>query len=411
MQEQLVSLLHAACYQTIDTETSLNIDGALVIAESLAASVESSASLRKQVLYLLSLDALAAPLRRFLEQDRSTPPIRVDHDHCDMCPGRLARKQMNLRQTICTLFLKTALFAQRDELSLDPLTGLALLEESASLNCTLPACQRYTNTNHARIPPPVSVFESKSTPGSAADSGHWRSRIKSQLAQNADHQYHTVIRTMGEACEDLERRCNEVERPLRDEQAKSTQLGMALKKSELQTQQLESHIHEQSSIMEGLENEKSELVARVGELEHALKDRSHGEAELRQKFGEAEQRTEDAVRKCTNTVKELELLHSATLAEKDEALDTQHRKVLALKVQIQDLEADAANLRAEGNAVNDELSRLRTMLSDQQAALSEAQALASGKQDYLDRQQDIVDKLEANKKGMQVEVVCCRSVH
>ena len=382
----------------------MKIRGALVLVKSLTVSVETSVSLRRHFLYLLSLDALAAPLDRFLNSSCDTPINYIDHDHCDTCPCLHAEQQLDLQRTICTLFLKTSLFAQQDEVSLDPQIGSALLEKIASIRGKLHTCKRYSNNNHHRVSLSIPLFEDKGTPENSAASGDWRSRIKTQLSRNVDQQYQSIVRTLGEACEDLERRCSEVEKPLRDEQAKSSQLHAALKESRIRAQGLESHSYKQSMTVEALENEKSGWKQSTGDKERMIREQSQRVEELLLEVNEANARAEDASQKRRERVKELELRRSASLAEKEEALESQHQKMLDIETQFGEVGARAARLQAENEVGNEEIFRLRTVSTEQQTIIHEAQALVSEKQAHLDQQQQVVDRLQDEGKKMQIEV-------
>ncbi|KAL8703478.1 MAG: hypothetical protein Q9201_003352 [Fulgogasparrea decipioides] len=336
--------------------------------------------------------------------DANASPTNVDHDHTDTCPHIVAEKQTILRQAICTLFLKTSIFAQQDELGLDANTGSALLDLHSRLRAATPACQRYAKNDRAPRLPSTSLFQAGSTPESIAGSAQWRTRIKDDLARNAEHHYHMIVRTMGQVCEDLERRCNDVERPLHDEQAKSEQLRTALEESRLRVEELRSRCHEQSLIMEGLDNEKSALTTQLRNLEHERDELSNQVVGLRQEIREATRRAEDATENSKMKAKELKLTHAAAIAEQHEALEAHHRKELALTARIEHLEDDATKMRAEEHAVSKELASLKAAVSEQQMALGEAHTIHHEKQGRLDRQQEMIDRLEADKNGMQIEI-------
>ncbi|KAL8972120.1 MAG: hypothetical protein Q9183_000714 [Haloplaca sp. 2 TL-2023] len=404
VKEQLLSLLQRAADSPVNSEAMLKNRGALVLAKSLTVSVETSVSLRRHFLYLLSLDALAAPLDRFLGSSSGIAINHIDHDRCDTCPYLHAEQQLDLQRTICTLFLKVSLFAQQDEVSLDPQIGSALLEKITSIGGKLYTCERYGNYNHRRVSLSIPLCEDKGTPEKSAASGDWRSRIKTQLSRNVDQQYQSIVRTLGEACADLERRCNEIEKPLRDEQAKSSQLHTALRESRIRAQGLESHSYEQSLTVEALENEKSGWKQSIGDKERMIREQSQRVKELLLKVNEANARAEDAAQRGREKVKELDLLRSASLAEKEEALESQHQKILDIETQLGEVGARAARLQAENDVSSEEIFRLRTASTEQQTIIHETQALVSEKQVRLDQQQQIVDRLQAEGKRMQIEM-------
>lgn len=379
-------------------------EAALVLVESFAVSITNSASLRHKILYLLSTNALADPLRRLLNLNKNASFNRSSHDHKDRCPHSYAERQILLRRKICIMLLKTSFFSQHDTLSLDQSTAAALLDTIADEERTYPACQSYTNTSHSRTPALVSLFETGSTPCSTAESDLWRHRVKKQLAQNAEYQYQGIIRTMEDICQDLERRCNEVEAPLRDEKAKSMKLHAELDESRLRVAKLSSQTHEQSLVLEGIEGEKSELLARVADLEHEQNDLFGRAEDLRQELSKAYQQAEDADRNRIKELRELELVQAAVVAEKDEILEAQDRINKDSKARNDQLEEDAVELRAKVSIHQDKIGHLEATVSEQQTELRSANTVIGEKQDTLDHLEKLLDRSDTERGNLQAEV-------
>lgn len=340
-----------------------------------------------------------------------TQTIQIDglsHEHIDFCPCLHAERLVTLQQKVSTLFLKTALFSQSDSLSLDASLGSALLDKKLALDAIV-KCRRHKGGNPGRKSSLVSLFETGGTPDSRAGSEHWRERIKSDLAQSAEHQYQTIARTMGETCQDLERRCNEVERPLREEQARSKQLHDKLEESEARIVELESRNHEQSLYLEGVEYEKSKLAGCVGHLKNEREDLSNQVEGLLRALQEASQKAQSATDSSAQRIKELELIHAAAITEKDEELDTQRQVEQELKVRVNNLETDAATTREKAYMASEEVARLNTTISEQRMGLEEANAIINKKQAECDNQMELAAGLEAEKRDLQGQVKegCC----
>ncbi|KAL8714273.1 MAG: hypothetical protein Q9225_006613 [Loekoesia sp. 1 TL-2023] len=399
IQDQLLRILQKANHTLGNVHTLSDVDAALVLVESFATSVEYSAPLRQKLLFLLSANVLAEPLKQFLDLTQAVQLEGLSHDHIDFCPCLYAERLVTLQQKVSILFLKTALFSQSDSLSLDASLGSALIEKKIALD-TRNKCGRYMKGNHGQKPSLVGLFEAGGTPDSRAGSEHWRERIKNDLAHSAEHQYQTIVRTMGETCEDLERRCNEVERPLREEQAKSRQLHDKLEESRVRVAELESRNHEQSLYLEGVEHEKSELegcVKHVKNERESLSDQVEG---LLQALHEASHKADFAADSSVQRIKELELIHAATIAEKDEELDTQRQIEQELKIRVENLETDATITRENASAASKEVTRLNTTISEQRTGLEEANAVIDKKQAECDKQMELVAGLEAEKKDL-----------
>lgn len=385
-------------------DTLPEIDSALAVVESFTTAMESSTSLRQNILCSLSTNALAEPLSRFLDLIQG-PQLQVAlQDHKNICPCVYAERRNSLQQKICTLILKVAIFSHQDAFSLDTSLGSALVDRKVALELKTSACQSYSKASSSRRSASVPLFEIESTPHSTGGSSQWRERIKRDLAQNTEHQYQTIVRTMGETCQDLERRCNEVERPLREEQAISRQLHKEREASSVRIVELEAHNQEQSLFLEGIEQEKSDLAEHVTSLESERDDLSSQMENLRQEVQAATEKVKHARRCGTDTIKEMELIHAAAIAEKDEDLETQHHCQRELKTKIDSVEASAAELRAKAVTTAQEIAQLEATKWEQRSALDQAKINLDEKQAECNEQMELVDRLKADRNDLQSQV-------
>lgn len=302
------------------------------------------------------------------------------------------------------MLIRTCFFSQHDTLSLDSSTASALLDMIADTERTYRTCQSFATVSHSRPQALVSLFETGSTPCSSDESDLWRHRLRNELAQNAEHQYQGVIRTVEGICQDLERRCIEVEAPLRDEKAKSTKLHTELEASRLQVAKLLAHTHEQSLILEGIEGEKSELLARVADLEHEQNELSGRSEELCQQLAKAIQQAEDADRIRIKEVRDLELVQAAVVAERDEILEAQERKDKDSKARNDGLEEEIADMQAKGHVHRDNMRCLEATISEQQTEICSMNTLMSEKQNSLARLEDLLDNAKTERSNLQMEV-------
>lgn len=409
VREHLLSFLQAADAGFNNGGDLGDIEAAIALVESFSTCVMDSAPLRQKILYLISTNTLAGPLRLFLATDEDTLLKCASGDHKEICPNAFAERRVLLRQKICMMFLKTACFSPHDSLSLDPSVASALLDKTMCLKGAHTVCQRYHNINRSWRPASFPIFETGGTPSTVAGSNDWRAHVKSSLTQNAEHQYQTIVRTMGDACRELERRCHEVEGPLREEETKSTRLHNELAASRLRVSELTSRNEEQSLILEGIDQENSELRARLNDLESERDDLSAQTGSLHVKLDQAVEQANNAEQVRSKEVRELELGHAAASAEKDEILEAQFHKEQALVAQIHELEADVAKLRANASASEEEVMRLEVVVTEQRTVLNGVNFSIGEHQDTISRQKEQVDRLEVGKRDLQTEVgfPCC----
>lgn len=398
----MIAILQAAILGYASPSKALETESALVVINSFTASVECSASLRHKLLNLLSTNVLAEIVIRHLDLAQINHSSRDDHN--DYCPYAYAQGLTRLQHKICTLFLKAALFSQQDTVGLDASLGSAMLDRLVALNTDIPACRRYPTNFSSRKPALVALLEAESTPQSTAGSSQWRERIKRDLTQNAEYQYQTIIRTLGESCQDLERRCNDVERPLREEQANVRRLHNLVDASKARIAELEVHNHEQNLFLEGVEHEKAEFVEHIRSLENEVESLSNQMGKLRPELEGTIRRADDAAQNNTNTVKELELVHAAVVAEKDEIIESLHVHKLELGATVGRLEASTAELRAKEIVTGNELAQLRATLSDQRTALDRANIIIDEKEAECGKRKESADHLQSEKSELQDQV-------
>lgn len=407
IQDQLLWILQQANRELSNVCTA-KINTALALVETFASSVEHSAPLRQKLLYLLSTNVLGEPLKSFLSLNSHIQPTNTSYNDADTCRCFYDGQLTALRQSICILFLNTALLSQSDSLSLDASFGLALLHKVVCFDGK-PKCNRYKQDGNSRKHTSIAVFEASSTPNLDTSAKHWRERIKHDLAQSAEHQYQTIVRTMGETCRDLERRCDAIERPLHEEQTKTRQLHDKLGKSRLRITELESRNHDQSLYVEGLDHEKSELLDCVRHLKNERADLLDQVEKLRRAIQEATQRIEDTVGNSTNRIKELELIHAAVIAEKEEEMDAERHSMQEMETKMQNLEAEAAGMRERVLMTSEEVARLETTICKQKTALDQAITIIDEKRSQYDEQMELVNGLKAERRDLQdrVRYRCC----
>ncbi|KAL9060056.1 MAG: hypothetical protein Q9206_001214 [Seirophora lacunosa] len=399
IQDHLIAILQAAILGYASPSKALETESALVVINSFTASLECSASLRHKLLNSLSTNVLAEIVSRHLDLTQINHSSHDDHN--DYCPYAYAQGRTRLQHKICTLFLKAALFSQQDTVGLDTSLGSAMLDKLVALNTDIPACRRYPTNFSSRKPALVALLEAESTPQSTAGSSQWRERIRRDLTQNAEYQYQTIIRTLGESCQDLERRCNDVERPLREEQANVRRLHNLVDASKARIAELEVHNHEQNLFLEGVEHEKAEFVEHIRSLENEVESLSNQMGKLRPELEGTIRRADDAAQNNTNTIKELELVHAAVVAEKDEIIESLHVHKLDLGATVGRLEASTAELRAKEIVIGNELAQLRATLSDQRTALDRANIIVDEKEAECGKRKESADHLQAEKSDLQ----------
>lgn len=361
-------LLELACLEVIPSlESLVRLENAMVLTLSLGVQIQSSPSLRQAVLHSISTDQLSQPLDRFISL---VAPVSCSnmHGQVDICPHSYQQTKLNLHQGICGLFLKTILAEIRGQVRIDAFVATALLDKQMSLLTVSSSCDFYGPKTLAPVIPPINSNEAAQRAGSH----DWRNMLRESILRATESQFESIVRTVGGVCQDLELRCENVERPLREEQTKSNDLSLKLNASEAALRALESQAQERLLTIEGLETEKAMLTVQAQAAEQREQSLSHSHDILQQEFDEAKKVAVDAAETAEEALKQQELAHLASLTGKDEMYDEQTSIIKELEDRVTILAGELSQMKARENEANSRIAVLQDEALEQTDALKEA---------------------------------------
>lgn len=360
-------LLELACAEVIPTSESLvRLENATVLTSSLGAQIQGSPSLRQAVFYSIYTDQISKLLDRFISLEVPISCANM-HEQVDSCPHSYRQTKLNLHRGICDLFLKTALAEIRGEVRIDALVTTALLDKQMSLLNISRSCDFYGSKSLA-LDIPVKSNEASQLSGSH----DWRSMLRESMLRANESQFESIVRTVGEVCQDLECRCENIERPLRDEQTRSNGLILKLNASEEALKAFESQAQERLLAIGGLESEKLMLIAQVQVAEQREQSLSNSYEILQQDFEVTKKEAADAAEAAEEAAKHQELAHLASLTGKDEMYDEQNSIINELEERINILAGDLSQMKVHENEANSRIAVLQDEAHEQSDALKEA---------------------------------------
>ena len=345
-------------------ESFLKLENAITIAEHLAATIAVSPDLCQTILTVMSDCARLALLHQFVKHP-PVLPLDPTFQTIHVCHCAMNNIRFRLRKLITLILLNSVLRCPREEHAafksvLAPL--VAGLEIAPDISCN--------KQPRRSMGAPIPLFEAKSTPQTLSISHEWRKSLTMELVSDAHHRSDAVARLVGQICRDLELRCEEVERPLHEEQSRSRDLEAKLVRSE--------------SILHGLETDTEHVYLKLKDLGHAngaLEEQVSSKdkllQELSSKLGQVQQdlhcAKEDAERNAQTAIesaRQQDIAYLATLASKDQMLDDQASNLVARERQVKSLEDDLAQIRAqecktaektlEQSVIIEELRRIRS---------------------------------------------------
>ncbi len=405
MCARLLALLQAASAEAFPNSASLTmITTANDWVSSLGAAVQTSSSFRQKVLLALSAKEVYEPLHQFSSSQLSVPNIGVGHNGLEVCPRVHAEARRRLHEHTCDLLLKTALNASADGTRLDSSIGLALLEKRNTISSTMSPCEYYGLTVTTVKMASTSLFEAASTPQTLTSSHEWRTRLVKELTRDAKHQYESIVKMMGDICQDLEHRCDEAERPLRAEETKNGELKMKLETSQVRLAELEFQVMERTQVSEGLEVESNLLRGQVHAFEQRVQHLCNSLAELEQESHEAKKGADTAAEAAREMAKQQELTHLASMTGKDELLEKQGLRVVDLETRARGLDYELSNLRSQEVHNKENIERLEKMVNESNEVIEQFKATTASMEADVDRLIILEEKIRSENERLKMEV-------
>ncbi len=253
----------------------------------------------------------------------------------------------------------------------------------------------------------MSLFEAGRTPRTDTISHNWRENLVRELSRDANREYESVTRLVGEICRDLELRCDEAERPYQEEQTKSRSLEVSIDVFRAQVAELEMKLRAQGSKFDELQSAKDALSKKLMKSENRLEDQAEEIQKLRHEFFQAEDASERAAQGAIEASRDQDLAYLATLTGKDEILEEQAFKLTSSERRINELENQIAELIIKGAEDAEYISSDNRTIQELNEGIAIAKGLITTKQLEIDRLTEseamvIASKEEAASNAQQV---------
>ncbi len=384
----LLKLLRLACDYNPPTHGLLiQFHGGLHLVATITAAIPTATSLREVLLSFITGKQVERLLQRFSTQLPTSFDSVHGHNTVEICPRACAEALYRLQQDLTIMLLSTALYASGLETSLQCSFSLLLQKQMKLSNYQL----RYENCR-PRKPSlseasRVSLFEAHGTPQVDSISHEWRSEMLRELSREAGCHYESLVRMVGNVCRDLELRCTEAERPLREEQRRSQDLRAHLEAAQRKVAELEdqTRVRERETI--SLTSERSELLDQIKTHKDCLKDLEARLDNIRQEFDQAKSNAEIAVQTAIEDARQRDLAYLATLTGKDQLFEEQSSKLAASETRVKDLEHETIQLKAEVASHSETTQAQRKAIEELNSNLITVKDLAAFQEAKIDRLQ------------------------
>lgn len=304
------------------------------------------------------------------------------------------------------MFLESALYASQCGVQFDASIMTLLLEKQSIHSPAQPPpveCTQRRPTN--LIPPKISLFEAVSTPHVDSVSLNWRDGLIREISRDVDCRYEGVVRIVGEICRDLELRCNEIERPLREEQSKSRDLQARLESSERSKAELKCQAQNHQSSISALETERDYLANQVEATERRLEELGTSLDNIHQEFDHAKIEAERAAQAAIESARQQDLAYLATMTGKDEMFEQQSLKLASAEIHVKALEHELTRTRGlEANnaeKLNNSEAHIRTLNNAVSASERRVQDLQNEVNQFKEQDARNTAKISNNETFIQ----------
>lgn len=225
----------------------------------------------------------------------------------------------------------------------------------------------------------------------------WRSGVAETFRQNAQTSHDNMMKVIGDVCFELERRCYDVEGPLRAVESERDRNALEAEQMRRQNEELESQLRESSDTISALQQDLARLeeqtesaYARVEELSTSLDSARQETQEQRRLF----QKTLHVEREAART-RELDLI--ATSTAKDDQLEELQGELRGLRSENEQMRLGLDEASKEKATSSNSFACLQNELADVKALLETAKATCSQKEDEVKR-------LLTDKEDMRMEL-------
>ena len=378
IQQKLLHMVQLASRQCrYNVEGAKELRHARAFTQAVTKCLRASSTLRYNVLVALSSNDLRSALHHFVGSF-NTDVIPV-HTNQQICPNATEEEKQSLKLELSALFLRAAIHASPEEIGIDSSLAEALLSKTEQPSCRIPVCKGFTQPQTINAES-LSMFQVSSTPMTVPTGQDWRTQLEEGLKRKSAEDCQIISNTVDRVCQDLQKRCDEVERPLREEEAKSNQLRCRLETLELHCRNVETDAQERALILDGLEAERSDLLRQVDSFKQEKSKAAQKYTQLQQKFDATVVDMASAAEVSLEATKRQELEFRASLVAKDEELEQLQQRLTVLE--------------SETDRLKDQTSKLNENVDQRKSETIEAEAKANNYQADLN---ELLEKFQEQR--------------
>lgn len=336
-------------------------------------------------------EVLLESMRRCAGQNAPDVALSGSHAEESICNASI-REKSALRGQVKILLLRAAVRIPRPLGESKYASVLDKLLDGYQVSSPHGVCQH--GKKPAKEITVVSLFEAAGTPDTKTISHNWRERLVDQMSRDTALRFDSIVRIMGDVCRDLESRCDEAERPLREERIKTQQVESEFTTAVAAIDQLREEAKTASHTRNSLTEENVLLQKQLNAIQEKHSELSAKFRDLEQEAEHSRSETKRIASISAESSRERDLIYVATLRSKDEMLQQRTEEVSALKALASKIQEDLGAAESGFEEQVEESHRKDAIITMLNQALGKADTDARMKQDDLDSSRMAQEGLE-----------------
>lgn len=336
---------------------------------------ERTPLLRTGVLSCLATEPISGGIHELLNTKVETIPD-AENDIGRSCLATITAQRKSLGSAICALILRCALATQPDEHRLPSALATPLIKKLAYFSNDAPHC-KHQLVSLQRRSTGLHFVEAESTPNNAITAHNWRNDLHYKIREQATLQEEVLRSYFSDACRALEMRCETIEAPLREEQAKFAELEARHDALSKACGEMEGQVMDRDLRISALETENDQHLEEIDRLNTRCQELCQQLKAATEELQHAHSIAEEDRKASDTRMQELEMDYAGTTARIEEEIEQLKERLCAegetaqsLRSNLEHAEMRLSQSSKENGMLLEELDNLKRKRDDDQQAIA-----------------------------------------
>ena len=235
----------------------------------------------------------------------------------------------------------------------------------------------------------------------------WKDRLVQTMSKDSANQSEQIVRMLSEVCRDLELRCEESEKPFREERKRSDELRSKLASAEKRIAECDAQsavgtdrILELGKGKQAMEEESMHYKLRAQEISGCLDD-------IKEELERVKLKAHVDAESLSENMRQQDLVYMATLAVKDEKFEAQEVDYIDAKNKMQNFEAQLAESKSQVEQLTAKSALDNALIQGLESALTKLKGEMGTREanieQFIEREKSLIkDKNELGSKLVEL---------